>query len=350
MLDSVKQFITLISIDKIIGDKNYELALEKLNELIKNGFRLDEVYMKRGLLCRKLLMNEDAYSDFTYVISHYENSLKAHEERMFLNCEITNYPQAITDAEYVIKYNPDNQDAHKIKILSLIYLSENEKAKDYLFTIFDNNKYKCIQFLLNETAALMAKDEFSNALSVLNTIELFDKDNPIKLFKEANIYSLAGDLEKQKELMAKIDSVFPKYFISHFRFSNIFDDRDLLEVCFLLELKIFDKQNLFAYPMSILEGYRCNLEGRIIDSKECFERAIQINPNKAEAYVLLGETLQLMSGYDNPEYMAEAQRNYETALEIYERENLISKAESMKRQIKHLNSGLFEHQTGFSQI
>ncbi|MBR6126832.1 hypothetical protein IKQ21_04020 [bacterium] len=344
MLDSVKQFITLISVDKLINDKNYELALEKLNELIQNGFRLDETYLKRGILCRKLLMNEDAYSDFTYVISHYENTYKAHEERMFLNCEIKNYPQAVTDAEYVLGYNPENAEANRIKILSLIYSEKYDLVRDYMYSVYNNNKYKCIRFLLNESAVLVAKDEFSNALNVLNTIELFDKDNPIKLFSEANIYSLAGDIEKQNELMSKIDSVFPKYFISHFKFGDIYEDRDLLEVCFLLELRVFDKQNLFAYPMTILEGYKNNLEGKIIDSKECFERAVQINPNKAEAYVLLGETLQLMSGYDNPEFRAEAQKNYETALEIYEQENLVSKADAMKRQIRHLNSGIFEHQ------
>ena len=97
---------------------------------------------------------------------------------------------------------------------------------------------------------------------------------------------------------------------------------------------------MFAYPTSILEGYKNHIEGHIIDSKECFEHAIEINPNKPEAYVLLAQTLQLMSGYDNPEYKTDAEENYKTALEIYRRENLNDKAEEMKRQLKHLNSNL----------
>ena len=78
----------------------------------------------------------------------------------------------------------------------------------------------------------------------------------------------------------------------------------------------------------------------LIDSKESFERAVKINPHKPEAYVLLAQTLQLMSGYDKPEYKKEAEENYLKAMEIYNRENLIEKAEDMKRQIKHLNSSL----------
>ena len=113
-----------------------------------------------------------------------------------------------------------------------------------------------------------------------------------------------------------------------------------MEICFLLELKIFDKQNLFAYPMHILEGYKNHMEGHIIDSKECFERAIELNPNKPEAYVLLAQTLQLMSGYDNPEYKKDAEKNYKTALEIYRRENLTDKVDEMRRQLKHLNANL----------
>ena len=140
--------------------------------------------------------------------------------------------------------------------------------------------------------------------------------------------------------MKKIASVFPKYFISHFRFTDMYQDKDLMEICFLLELRIFDKQNIFAYPMSILEGYKNHIEGHIVDSKECFERAISINPNKPEAYVLLAQTLQLMSGYDNPEYKRDAEENYKKALELYQRDNLNDKAEAMRRQLKHLNSKL----------
>ena len=118
----------------------------------------------------------------------------------------------------------------------------------------------------------------------------------------------------------------------------MYEERDFMEISFLLELKIFDNQNLFSYPMVILEGYKNQMEGHIIDSKECFERAIEIKPEKPEAYVLLGQTLQLMSGYDNPEYKYDAEENYKKAMEIYERENVPSKVENMKRQIKHLNS------------
>ena len=116
--------------------------------------------------------------------------------------------------------------------------------------------------------------------------------------------------------------------------------KDLMEISFLLELKIFDKQNLFAYPMKILEGYKNHIEGHIIDSKECFEDAIKIKPDKPEAYVLLAQTLQLMSGYDNPEYKTGAEENYKIAMEIYKHENLNDKAEDMRRQLKHLNSNL----------
>ena len=169
---------------------------------------------------------------------------------------------------------------------------------------------------------------------------MIDKDNPIKLLEESNIYGLANLKDKQVEILNKISSVFPKYFVSHFRFTDMYQDKDLMEICFLLELKVFDKQNLFAYPMHILEGYKNHIEGHIIDSKECFEEAIKLNPNKPEAYVLLAQTLQLMSGYDNPEYKKDAEKNYKTALEIYRRENLPDKVDEMRRQLKHLNSNL----------
>ena len=120
----------------------------------------------------------------------------------------------------------------------------------------------------------------------------------------------------------------------------MYQERDYLETCFLLELKVFDKQNTFAYPMFILEGYKSHMEGHIIDSKEAFEKAVSINPNKPEAFVLLAQTLQLMSGYDNPSFKDEAEKNYKMALELYEKENLTQKADDMRRQIKHLNSTL----------
>ena len=151
---------------------------------------------------------------------------------------------------------------------------------------------------------------------------------------------MAGDTSKQEELLKQIDSVFPKYFVSHFRFTDMYEEKDLLEICFLLELSIFDKQGVFAYPMKILEGYRNHLEGHITDSKICFEQAIEINNTKPEAYVLLAQTLQLMSGYDNPSYKIDAEENYKMAESIYLRENLPQKAEDMRRQIQHLNSRL----------
>ena len=73
-------------------------------------------------------------------------------------------------------------------------------------------------------------------------------------------------------------------------------------------------------------------------AKECFEKAIRINPTKPEGYVLLAQTLQLMSGYDNPEHKLDAEENYKKAMEIFQNENLLDKVEDMKRQIKHLNS------------
>ena len=165
----------------------------------------------------------------------------------------------------------------------------------------------------------------------------------MKIFKEASIYSLAGQEDKKEELLTRLESVFPKYFISHFRYSDMYEDRDLLETSFLLELKIFDTKNCFDYPMSILSGYKNSMEGHILDSKDDFEKAININPDKPEAYVLLAQTLQLLSGYDNPAYKLEAEINYRKAMAIYQKENLTAKTEDMKRQIRHLNSTLSFH-------
>ena len=227
-----------------------------------------------------------------------------------------------------------------MKFLSLVYSNEDDFAKDFILNLFEFNKYNTIQFLFKEVAMLLANDELSKGLKLLGLIDLIDKDNPIKLLKEATIYGMANQTEKQNEILKKIESVFPKYFISHFRFSDMYKEKDLMEICFLLELKIFDKQKLFAYPMAILEGYKNHIEGHIIDSKECFERAIEINPNKPEAYVLLAQTLQLMSGYDNPEYKNDAEENYKKAMEIYRREKLNDKAEEMRKQLKHLSSSI----------
>ncbi len=340
MLENVRHFITLKSVDKLIKDKNYEQALEKLNFLASECFRPEETFLKRGKLCQKLLMTEEAYNDFTYIINGCANKIDAYYARMLLNFEISNYYEAVIDASKLEESNISSLEITEIKFLSMVYSEQTESAEQYIYEYFGENKYKTIQFILNETAKNIANDELAKGLKLLEIIDLIDKDNPIKLLKEANIYSIAGEIEKEQQIMQYLTSVFPKYFVSHFRFSDIYEDKDLLEICFLLELKIFDKQNTFAYPMSILEGYRYNLEGRIIDSKEAFERAININPNKPEAYVLLAETLQLMSGYDKPEYKEEARKNYEIAMKLYERDNLIQKAENMRKQIKHLNSGI----------
>ncbi len=340
MLDNIKYLMCLKSVDKNIFENNFDLALEKLNYLIREEYKPSETYVKRGRLCKKLLMLDEAYSDFTYVITHCAKKNAAFYERLFLNFEISNYYEAITDANIILGWDEDNFEVKRIKFLSLVYSMQDEYAREYLMNVFEFHKYRTIQFLFNEVALVLAKDELSKGLRLLEIIDSIDKDNPIKLLKEANIYGLAGDKIKQQELLSRIDSVFPKYFVSHFRFSDMYQERDLLETCFLLELNIFDKQGLFIYPMKILEGYKNHLEGHIIDSKECFEKAISINPTKPEGYVLLAQTLQLMSGYDNPEYKVDAEENYKKAMEIYQNENLPDKVDDMKRQIRHLNSNL----------
>ncbi len=340
MLDNIKYLMCLKSVDKCISENQFDLALEKLNFLIKEEYKPSETFLKRGKLCHKLLMLDDAYSDFTYIITHCVKKEEAYYERLYLNFEIANYYEAILDANKILVWDKNNFDVKRIKFLSLVYSSQENIAKDYILSIFEFNKYRTIQFLFQEVALALASDELAKGLKLLSVIDMLDPDNPIKLLKESNIYGMANLKDKEEEILRKIDSVFPKYFISHFRFTDMYQDKDLMEICFLLELKIFDKQNLFAYPMSILEGYKNHIEGHIIDSKECFEHAIEINPNKPEAYVLLAQTLQLMSGYDNPEYKTDAEENYKTALEIYRRENLNDKAEEMKRQLKHLNSNL----------
>lgn len=340
MLDNIKYLMCFKSVDKCIAEKNYDLALDKLNFLIKEEYKPSETFLKRGQLCRKLLMLEDAYSDFTYIITHCAQKTKAYYERLFLNFEIANFYEAIMDANKILSWDKDNFEVKRIKFLSLVFSSQEKIAKDYILELFENNKYMTIQFLFKEVAVVLAGDEFAKGLKLLGLIDLIDKDNPIKLLKESNIYGMANRKEKQKEILKKIESAFPKYFISHFRFTDMYETRDLREICFLLELSVFDKQQLFAYPLKILEGYKNHLEGHIIDSKESFEKAIEINPNKPEAYVLLAQTLQLMSGYDNPEYRKDAEENYKIAMEIYKSENLIDKAEEMRRQLKHLNSNL----------
>lgn len=340
MLDNIKYLMCLKTVDKNILEGNFELALEKLNFLIREEYKPSATYLKRGKLCKKILMYEDAYSDFTYIIGHCAQKKEAFFERLFLNYEINNYYEAITDANVVLTWDQNNFEVKRIKLLSLIFSSQEDLAKGYVLELFDFHKYKAIQFLFKEVAIVLAKDEFSKGLKLLELIDLIDKDNPIKLLKEANIFGIAGNKEKQAEILARIDSIFPKYFVSHFRFSDMYQDKDLLEISFLLELEIFDKQGLFLYPFRVLEGYKNHLEGHIIDAKESFEKAIRINPTKPEGYVLLAQTLQLMSGYDNPEHKLDAEENYKKAMEIYQQENLLDKVEDMKRQIKHLNSNL----------
>ena len=330
----------LKSTDKLIADKKYDLALEKLNFLIKHDFSPSTTYLKRGKLCKKLLMLEDAYSDFTYIISHCSQKNEAYRERLLLNFEISNYIEAITDADKILSWDADNFEVKRIKFLSLLYSKQPEPAKDYVLGLFDYHKYKSLQFLFNEVATVLSNDEYAKGLKILDLIDDIDHDNPIKLLKEATIFGLAGDKNKEQDLMKHIEAVFPKYIVSHFRFTDMYQEKDLLEICFLLELKIFDKNGLFAYPFAILEGYKNHIEGHIVDSKKCFEKAIEINPEKPEGYVLLAQTLQLMSGYDNPEYRLDAQENYQKAMEIYTKEKLYDKAENMKKQLLHLNSNL----------
>ena len=340
MLNDIKHYILLKNIDTIIKSKNYELALEKLNYLIKQDFRLKESYIKRGQLCKKLLMYEDAYSDFTYIIAHFPDNINAYYERLFLNFETSNFPEVISDANIILATNPEEFDIKKLKFLAMVYSSKNNDAIEYLKSLFNSDKYKILHFLFEETAKCMTKDELAKALTLLTIVDEFDKDNPIKLLNEANIYAAAGDQQKQTELLKKINIIFPKYFISRFKFSDMYEERNMAEIYFLLDLRIFDKQNLFAYPFLILDGYKNYAEGKIIETRECFERAIKVNPNKPEAYVYLGEVLQIMSGFNNPEFIKLAEENYKIALDIYEKENVLTKAENMKRQLKHLNSSI----------
>ena len=340
MLENIKYLMCLKTIDKNIFENNFEAAFQKLNFLIQEEFKPSQTYLKRGKLCKKLLMYDDAYSDFTYIIGHCAQKKEAYFERVFLNYEIANFYEAITDAISVLSWDENNFEVKRIKFLSLVFSSQADLAKTYVQELFEYHKYKTLQFIFNEVALAIAKDELAKALKLLDLIEQIDPDNPIKLLKESNIYTIAGDKEREEEILKKISSTFPKYFVSHFRFYDMYQDKDLLEICFLLELEIFDKQGLFLYPFRVLEGYKNHIEGHIIDSKECFEKAIRINPHKPEAYVLLAQTLQLMSGYDNPEYKLEAENNYKKAMDIFQAENLLDKVEEMKRQIKHLNSTL----------
>ena len=338
MLKNVKYLFLSAQIDNLIALKSYDTAMEKLNFLISQGYKPEETMLKRGKLCKKLQMTEEAYSDFTYIINHCSYKSQAYIERAYLNFEISNFKQTISDADLVLAINNSDEEIKRIKLLSLIFTDNFEDAKNILNTEYDNDKYKILQYLFSQLAILISKDEFAKGLKLTDFINIIDADNPLKLLNEANIYKLVGNETKHNEIMKRINSIFPKYFISHFRFIDMYQEKNLLEISFLLELSIFDKQNQFEYPLKVLEGYKNHLEGHITDAKDCFERAIQIKPEKSEAYVLLAQTLQLMSGYDNPKYVQDAENNYKKAMEIFSKENRYDKVEDMRRQIKHLNS------------
>ena len=78
MIEKIKNFINYVYVDKYINDGKFDIALEKLNVLANEDFRPDETYLKRGMLCHKLLMFEEAYSDFTYIITHCAKKEKAY--------------------------------------------------------------------------------------------------------------------------------------------------------------------------------------------------------------------------------------------------------------------------------
>ena len=228
MLDNIKHLLLFKSVDKDIADNNFESALEKLNYLIKEEFKPSETFLKRGQLCHKLLMLEDAYSDFTYIITHCVKKEAAYKERIFLNFETGCFMESISDAAMLLEKTPCDFEIQKIVFLSLVFLNKMDEAKDYILGIFNNNKYKTLQFLFQEVAVLLADDELAKGLKLLDSIDTIDPDNPIKLLKEANIYEIAGDDNKKTEILKRIDSIFPKYFISHFRFTDIYQNKDIL--------------------------------------------------------------------------------------------------------------------------
>ena len=78
MLDNIKNLLCFNSIDKHIKENDFETALEKLNFLISEEFKPSATYLKRGKLCKKLLMYDDAYSDFTYIIGHCSQKKEAY--------------------------------------------------------------------------------------------------------------------------------------------------------------------------------------------------------------------------------------------------------------------------------
>ena len=338
MIEKIINLFNYVYVDKYIKESKYDIALDKLNALANDDFRPADTYLKRGMLCHKLLMLDEAYSDFTYIINNCVKKKQAYIERMKLNYEMGNFLETLSDANVLLEDEPDNFEYKKYKFLAFANAGQIELAQCYIINVFNSDKYKTIQFLLKEAAKHVVSDELARALRMLDIIELIDKNNPIKILNEANIYAIAGRKEKSEELLKKLDLIFPKYFISHFKFTDMYEERDVLETYFLLELKDFDKQNNFAYQMNILEGYKSHIEGHITEAKEAFEKAVQINPDKPDAYVLLAQTLQLMSGYDDPAYKIDAEENYRQAMLIYQREHLTAKSQDMRRQIKHLHS------------
>ena len=230
MLENIKNYVSFKHADKYINNGNYDLALDILNTLVKEDFRPADTYLKRGMLCHKLLMLEDAYSDFTYVITHCVNKEKAYYERMKLNYELSNFAGVISDANMLLHTNPTNTECQRYRLLGLVFNSQKESAANYIMQISCNNKYLAIQYILKETANCVAYDELAKGLKLLEIIELIDADNPMKIFQQANIYGLAGEKEKEKELLNLLETAFPKYFISHFRFTDMFEERNLLEI------------------------------------------------------------------------------------------------------------------------
>ena len=135
MLDNIKYLLSLKSVDKDISEKNYDLALEKLNSLIKEEYKPSETFLKRGRLCHKLLMLDDAYSDFTYIITHCVKKEEAYYERVALNYEMSNYYEAIMDANKILGWDEDNFNIKRIKFLSFVFSSQEDIAKGIIYMV-----------------------------------------------------------------------------------------------------------------------------------------------------------------------------------------------------------------------
>ena len=208
MLDSIKYQMQLKTIDKNISEGNFDLALQKLNSLIREEFRPSETYLKRGRLCKKLLMYEDAYSDFTYVIGHCAQKQEAYYERLFLNFEISNFYEAINDANVILTWDEENFEVKRIKLLSYIYTNQDDLAKAFVLELFDYHKYRTIQFLFKEVAIVLTKDEYLKGLRLLDVIDSIDKDNPITIG-----HTFAWDIEPTVEEVDVIS--VHDYFCTH---------------------------------------------------------------------------------------------------------------------------------------